>query len=293
MWSRKQVGLVVEDRRFQWFITTVIVINAIILGAETTAWAHSDDGYVLQVIDRICLAIFVVEILLKLIATRLRFFRDPWNCFDFIVIAISIIPAAGGLSVLRGLRILRIMRLASVLPSLRRVVSTLFAAIPGMVSILGLLVLILYVAAVMATNLFQGVAPQFFGDLGTSLWSLFQTMTGEGWPEIARTVMKAQPTAWIFFLVYIVVSTFIVLNLFLAVMVSAAERVSADEFAHLQRDNEIERATENEILQELRSLRADFDRLVNANSNLNQPANGERQEESAQSEASEQARESV
>jgi len=229
--ARSRVRHLVEDRRFQHTVTVVILVNAVTLGAGTSPRLVAASGGLLPHLDRLALGVFVVELALKLFAYGWRFFRDPWNCFDFLVVAISLPPATGSLSVLRALRVLRILRLISSVPSMRRVVGTLIAALPGVSAIIGLLVLVVYVAAVMGTYLFAEAAPQYFGDLGASLWSLFQVTTGEAWPDIAATVMEDQPLAWVFFLVFILVSTFVVLNLFLAVVVNAMESVREQEAA--------------------------------------------------------------
>jgi voltage-gated sodium channel len=226
---RKKLQRVVEARAFQHTITTVIVVNAATLGAATSARWTDRFGELLGVLDTTALGVFVVEMLAKLYVYRLRFFRDPWNCFDLSVVGVALLPAAGAFSVLRALRVLRMLRLISAVPSMRRVVSTLLAAIPGVASILGLLVLMVYVSAVLGTTLFAEASPRYFGDLGRSLWTLFQVMTGEAWPDVAADVMDEQPWAWAFFLVFILVSTFVVLNLFLAVMVSAMEAVRDSE----------------------------------------------------------------
>jgi voltage-gated sodium channel len=209
----------------------VIILNAATLGLETSATVTSRHGELLSLLDTAALAVFVVELLAKLYAYRLRFFRDPWNGFDALVVGVAMLPASGAFSVLRALRVLRMLRLISVIPSMRRVVATLLAAIPGATSIIGLLALVVYVAAVMATTLFGPTTPEHFGGLGRSLWTLFQVLTGEAWPDIADEVMAERPMAWVFFLIFILISTFVVLNLFLAVMVSAMESVRDQEVA--------------------------------------------------------------
>ncbi|GAB3422378.1 ion transporter [Flindersiella endophytica] len=258
MTSRERARRLVEAPRFQHAITVVILLNAVTLGAETSHSVMARAGGALHVIDKVALTIFVVELLLKLYAYRLSFFRDAWNWFDFLIIGISLLPSTGGLSVLRAFRVLRVLRLISVVPSMRRVVNALLSAIPGMASIVGLLSMVMYVAAVMSTKLFGGTAPEYFGDLGTSLWTLFQVMTGEAWPEIAQQVMAEHPTAWLFFLLYILVSTFVVLNLFLAVMVSAMEGTRHDEEAAHQQERQQDKATDAVVLDELAALRAEI-----------------------------------
>ncbi|WP_424533818.1 ion transporter [Sphaerisporangium viridialbum] len=220
---RDRVRQALESQWFQRAIIAVIVVNAATLGVETSPSALASYGTVLHVVDRAALYVFVAELLAKMYVYRARFVRDPWNLFDTVIVAVSLMPTAGGLSVLRALRILRALRLISVVPSLRRVVSALLTAVPGMASIALLLALVLYVASVMATKLYGTASPDYFGDLPTSLFTLFQTMTGDGWSDINRDVMEHHPSAWVFFVIFVLICTFVVLNLFIAVVVSAME----------------------------------------------------------------------
>lgn len=226
---RERIRVIVFSRRFQQFIVAVILVNAATLGLETVPAAVARHGDLLTLIDHVALYVFVAELAAKMYVERWRFARDPWNVFDTLIVAVALLPATGGLSVLRSLRILRALRLLSVVPSLRRVVSALLRAMPGMSSIVLLLSLVLYVAAVMATKLYGRTAPERFGSLPSSLFTLFQTMTGDDWGNIAREVMTRHPSAWVFFTAFILVSTFIVLNLFMAVVVSAMEEEAAAE----------------------------------------------------------------
>jgi voltage-gated sodium channel len=260
--TRDRARALVEHERFQKFVIWVIVVNAVTLGLETSTSVMNSVGDLLHVADRVMLSIFVVELVLRLYAHGWRFFTDPWNVFDFVVVGISLLPATGPLSVLRALRILRVLRLVSAVPAMRRVVSGLLAAVPGMASIGALLALIIYVAAVMATKLFGEIAPHFFGDLGTTLFTLFQTMTGEGWPDVAREVMAAAPLAWIFFVVYILVSSFAVLNLFIAVIVSGMEKQVTDDLVEAEDRHAADQAASDKlILEEIRALRAEVAEL--------------------------------
>jgi voltage-gated sodium channel len=248
--SRDRVRDLVESAVFQRVIVAVIVVNAITLGMETSDAVIARYGDVLHAIDRVALVVFVIELVLRLYAYRARFFRDPWNVFDFLIVGISLVPAQGGLSVVRALRILRSLRLVSTVPGMRRVVSGLLSAIPAMTSIILLLGLVLYVGAVLATELYGRTVPRYFGDLGSSLFTLFQVMTGEAWPDIANEVLPVHPTAWIFFVVYILISTFVVLNLFTAVVVSAMEPERREESE-----------ADAKLLAEIRSLRGEVEAM--------------------------------
>jgi voltage-gated sodium channel len=181
------------------------------------------------------------------------------DVFDLLVVGIALVPATGPFA---ELGVLRVLRLISVVPSMRKVVSGLLAAIPGMASITALLALIIFLAGVMATKLFGSLSPENFGDLGTSVFTLFQAMTGEGWPDIAKEIMEQAPLAWVFFVVYILVSSFAVLNLFIAVVVSGMEDELRDDLrAEEARQNELRAAADREILGELRTLQAEVSLL--------------------------------
>ncbi|MEX0922277.1 MAG: ion transporter [Rhodovibrionaceae bacterium] len=229
---RARLRSLVESRLFQHAIIALIVVNAVTLGLETSARAMAAAGPLLVALDKVILAVFVVELLAKLYVYRGGFWRQPWNVFDFIVVAIALMPAAGPLSVLRALRILRVLRLISSVKSLRRVVGGLLQAIPGMGSIVLLIGLIFYVAAVIATKLFGAEFPQWFGTIGDSAFSLFQIMTLESWSMgIVRPVMEVYPYAWVFFVPFIVATTFTVMNLFIGIIVDAMQREHGAELA--------------------------------------------------------------
>ncbi|MBN8198193.1 ion transporter [Thalassospira povalilytica] len=264
---------IVESSRFKNFITIVIAVNAVILGFETSETVMAKAGTVLHVLDQIAVAIFVVELLMKLAVYRLAFFKRAWNVFDFTIVAITLLPAGQGISVLRALRILRAFRLISTVPSMRKVVEALMRAIPGMVSVLTLLSLVFYVSAVMATKLFGQGFPDWFGTIGASLYSLFQIMTLESWSMgIVRPVMESYPLAWLFFVPFILVTTFAVLNLFIAIVVDAmSTHVDVEE--NKTRD-EIE-FDHQEIMQELRALRQEMSKLSAAQSAENTGPNSD------------------
>ena len=222
--SRQRLAQWLERPLLQRLLIALILINAVVLGLETSSSIMAAWGPWLIAIDRTILGIFVVEIALRLVAHRLAFFRDPWSVFDFIVVAIALIPASGPLAVLRALRVLRVLRLITLVPSMKRVVGGLLAALPGLGSVAAIIGLIFYVAAVIATKLFAADFPEWFGSLGASAFTLFQVMTLESWAMgIVRPVMDVYPAAWIFFLIFILASTFTLLNLFIAVIVNAIQ----------------------------------------------------------------------
>jgi voltage-gated sodium channel len=251
---------IVTDVRTERAITALIILNAIILGLETSPRVMQAFGPALEAIDAVILGVFVIEILARIAVFRFRFFRDPWSIFDFFVVGIALVPATEAFSVLRTLRVLRVLRLITTMPSLRRVVGGLITALPGMGSIVMLLAVLYYVFSVMATRLFGAVFPDWFGTIGASAYSLFQIMTLESWSMgIVRPVMEKFPYAWAFFVPYIVVTTFAVLNLFIGVVVNAMQtehQKAADEELAAEREMMHEETTN--VLEEVRKVQADL-----------------------------------
>jgi voltage-gated sodium channel len=261
---RERVGTWVTSPGVQRFVIALIIVNAVTLGLETSTAVMAEYGDWLHVADRAILAVFVAEIAAKLFAFGGRFFRDPWNVFDFLVVGVALVPASGPLAVLRTLRVLRVLRLVSTVPRLRMIVEALLHAVPGIGAIAGLLLLIFYVGAVMATGLFGADFPDWFGSLGRSMYTLFQVMTLESWSMgIARPVMAEYPYAWLFFVPFILIATFTMLNLFIAVIVNTMQEMQAQM---LQREGEeIESAVHADsarVLEELDALRGELRRLA-------------------------------
>ena len=220
----KKLGLFVEGRTAQNWITALIVLNAATLGLETEEALIQNYGEILSTIDSLILSVFTIEILIKILYRRLSFFKNGWNIFDFIIVGIALIPSSGPLSVLRTLRIFRAMRLLSVVPSMRKVTQALFVAIPGILSVGTIIILIFYVSAVLSTNFFGNEFEPWFGNIGSSMFTLFQIMTLESWSMgIVRPVMDSFSWAWAFFVPFILVTSFAVLNLFIGIIVDAMQ----------------------------------------------------------------------
>ena len=246
---RERAGAIIDRPRVQNAIIAVILLNAVVLGMETSDAVMSRYGALVEALDKICLAVFVVEIGAKLFARGWRFFRSGWSVFDFVIVGIALVPGAGGLSVLRALRILRVLRVISVAPSLRRVVEGFVTALPGMGSVFLLMAIIFYIGSVMATKLFGDRFPDWFGDLGLSAYSLFQIMTLESWSMgIVRPVMEVYPYAWVFFVPFIMVTTFAVVNLLVGLIVNSMQD------AHQQEDNERTDLYRDEVLARLEAI---------------------------------------
>ena len=251
--SRAAVRRLVENTLFQWTIIIVILVNAVVIGLETASGSMGDYESLLSTVSWVTIAIFVVEIALRIYAHGWAFFRDGWGIFDFLVVLIALVPAGGSYSVLRVLRLLSTVR------SMRTVVGALVATIPGMASIAALLGMLLYISSVMSTQLFGDVDPEHFGDLGTAALSMFQITTGDDWANVIRPTTDAEPAAWAFFIFYIVLATYIVLNLFIAVAVEALERETEEIEETMDESTDAILASLDELKAQVASLEARID----------------------------------
>ncbi|WP_083100455.1 ion transporter [Pseudophaeobacter leonis] len=252
-------------------ILGIIIFNAVTLGLSTSESVTVQLGGLLAVIDKLVLAIFLMELALKLFAYGLRFFSSAWNVFDLLVVSVGLLPDKQGLSALRGLRVIRALRLLSVIPQMRKVVQALLDALPGMGAVIVMISIVFYVFAVMATLMYGPTFDEWFGTLGRSLYSLFQIMTLESWSMgIVRPVMEVYPMAWSFFVPFIVITAFSVLNLFIGLLVNTmqsaveaeAEAEAEAEFEQLRdlvrRETDVVDAHVLELHDEIKALRQEL-----------------------------------
>ena len=223
------VRSIVLSSIFQNMIITLIIINGITMGIETSRSLDMSYREVIEYFNSFVIAVFTIEIIMRIYVHRVEFFKDPWSIFDFIIVAISLVPAGEGLEIIRVLRVLRLFRLITVIPQMRKVVSALGSVIPGMSSIAAILILFFYVFAIIATKLYGDTFPQWFGTLGESFYTLFQIMTLESWSMgVVRPVMEIHPNSWVFFIIFILIATFIMVNLIIAIVVDAMSAINQD-----------------------------------------------------------------
>lgn len=270
---QEKVQKLVEKSAFTNSILGVIIFNAVTLGMSTSPSIMAKIGGFISIVDEIVLMIFVCELALKFFAYRLAFFKNAWNVFDLLVVSIGLLPDRDGLSALRGLRVIRAMRLLSVVPQMRAVVQALLDALPGMGAVIIMLSIVYYVFAVMATLMYGPSFDEWFGTLGRSMYSLFQIMTLESWSMgIVRPVMVEFPKAWVFFVPFIIITAFSVLNLFIGLLVntmqSAVEDESEAEIVKLRElvkvETDIVDSHVLEMHEELKAMRAEIAALRNA-----------------------------
>ncbi len=264
---RDRLKAIVESTWFTRFVMAAVLANAAILGIDAHRFLSPEIHAILEKCDTVFVWIFVIELVLKGLAWRGEFFKSSWNLFDLTVVVISLVPAAGPLSVLRVLRVLRTLRLVSVIPSLRRVVEALLRAIPGIASILAILAVFFYVGGVLTTTLFGEDHPELFGDLGESIITLFQLMLFDGWAgEVVRPVEATHPGSTIFFIAFTIITGFAVLNLFIAVMVDALraehDRLEEGDIDRLEESQEQAAREIDEVETAVSRLEGKIDRLT-------------------------------
>ena len=266
----------IERRSASNAILGVIIFNAVTLGLSTSDTVMAEVGPAIRAVDDVALTIFVLEIAIKLYAHGLRFFTNAWNIFDFLVVGFGLLPDQGGLSALRGLRVIRSLRLLSVIPQMRAVVQALLDALPGMGAVIVMISIVFYVFGVMATLMYGDTFDTWFGTLGRSLYSLFQIMTLESWSMgIVRPVMDVHPFAWAFFVPFIILTAFSVLNLFIGLLVNTMQSaVEAEEQQEFETLRELVRSETDQVDAHVLELKEEILALRREIAALNGRGNG-------------------
>lgn len=250
----------VDSNRFQHFVTLVILLAAVLVGVETYPSAVASYGHVLNALNQLVLFVFVAEVVLKMGAEGRRpwrYFLDPWNVFDFVIVALAFLPVGSQyVTVLRLARLLRVLRLVRALPRLQILVGALLKSIPSMGYVSLLLLLIFYVYAVAGVFLFGANDPFRFGSLQIALVTLFQVATAEDWSTTLYTQMysctqagydgrealctapSARPiVAPFYFISFILIGTMVILNLFIGVIMNGMDEAHQDAAERDVRDD--------------------------------------------------------
>lgn len=224
---------IADSQRFQAFIFTVIVFNAIVLGLDTYAGLRSDVGSLLTVLNDACLGIFVVELAIRIAAYGRRpqdFFKEGWNVFDFIVIGAAFVPGLRqNATLLRLVRLLRVVRLVSVLPELRVLIAGMGRALPPIGSMGVLALLFLYVYGMLGWILFGDELPERWGNIGEAMLTLFTVFTLEGWNDVLYQAQEVHSWSWIFFISFVLLASLLIINILIAIIINAMEEAREAE----------------------------------------------------------------
>jgi voltage-gated sodium channel len=261
-WCRR----ISESGAFHAAVVAVILVNAVVVGLETSRSLVAAYGPMFSAAHGVILTLFIAELVIRAGANGFRlppFLRDGWNVFDVVVVALSLLPGVGVFAtVARIARVLRVARLVSVSPKLRLIVGTMMRSIPSLVHVSMLLGLLLYVYAVIGVNLFGPHDPPRWGSLRAALLTLFQILTLEGWVEVQEAVMARASWAWIYFASFVIVAVFVVVNLFIAVVLNNLDEIrEEDRQAALAREDRLRPPAERELEHHLAAIRADVERL--------------------------------
>ncbi|HEC20859.1 MAG TPA: ion transporter [Gammaproteobacteria bacterium] len=250
----------VKKPAFEYFIVGLILLNAVILGLETSPEIMAQYGTWLEWGNSLILGVFIIEAALKITAVApqfKRYFGNGWDLFDFSVVVLSLIPASGEYAMIARLaRLLRVARLISTIPELRLIISTLVRSIPSMGHVLMLMGVIFYIYAVAGYHLFSAHDPEHWRNLGISLLTLFRVVTLEDWTDVMYKAMEMHYLSWMYFVSFVVVGTFVVINLFIAVVLNNLEQAKAEQLEDLQAP-----VSRGEILRELRQTQKALVRL--------------------------------
>ncbi len=245
---------------FEYFIIAVIIVNGTLLGLETSSAIAGVYGRWLELGNQIALAVFIVEAVLKMLALwprMLRYFRDGWNVFDFLVIVFALIPATGQFAMIARLaRLLRVVRLISAIQDLRLIVAALVRSIPSVGHVIMLMSIVVYIYAIMGFHLFHEHDAENWGSLSISLLTLFNIITLDGWTEVMDTAMERHSFAWVYFVSFVVVGTFVVINLFIAIIINSLDDTKRDRA--LEGGGPVSR---QDLVRELRATRETLERL--------------------------------
>ncbi|MGO2354412.1 MAG: ion transporter [Marinomonas foliarum] len=217
---------------FQGFIISIIVVAALTVGAKTYALPYGIEKGI-NYLDNFITVFFLVELSLRFIACddKRHFFKDPWNIFDTIIVAGSLMPISETEMILvaRLLRVFRVLRLVSIIPDLRFLINALLKAIPKMGYIALLMFIIFYIFAAVGSIFFHHVNEELWGDIAISMLTLFRIATFEDWTDVMYETMDVYPFSWIFYIIFIFLTAFVFLNMMVGVVLDVMTRETAEE----------------------------------------------------------------
>ncbi len=264
----KSLNVLNNNKLFQFFIISVIVISALMIGVKTY---DIDPSYlkILTFIDIAITYLFLFEIIVRFFGEghSLSFFKKGWNVFDTLIVGVSLIPIDDSEVVLlaRLVRIFRVLRLISIIPELRILISALIKALPPMGYVLLLMFIIFYIYAAVGSLLFDQINPTLWGDILVSMLTLFRVVTFEDWTDVMYETMEVYPLSWIFYLTFIFLNAFVFLNMMIGIVI---ERMQSEHDAYNLENGIGEAAELKHVREDTRAILARLESLekqLNAN----------------------------
>lgn len=276
--------IISNGKAFKAFIFSLIIASAVIVGIETYHDIALKHRQLLSFIDKFIVFCFTIEILLKILAMGKRpwaFFQDPWNVFDFIIVAVCLIPNIDThfVVVLRIVRVLRILRMITFLPKLRLLIGALLKSIPSMGYVLMLITLLFYIYAIIGVFLFGASDPMHFGDLIHAMVTLFKVLTLEGWTDIMnlhiygsvegnQNIVSLWP--FLYFASFILIGAMIIMNLFIGVIMNSmqeSQNEMIEEIKEVKTNTQDSEELYNNIVNKLNELQKDIQNFKRINNN--------------------------
>ena len=222
--DRRRVKKLVEGKNFDFLIMSLICMDAVILGLMTSDAMNRFFEGGLFILDRLFMAIFIIEMIMKIFAFGKKFFKSGWNVFDFAVIAISSVPFASWFIIFRTFRLFRLLRYVNKFTRLKQMINTFLALLPNFMAMLLVMAVFFYVFAIMAVCLFGDVFIEFY-DMGSWRFALLRVIKLDGWASnIARPVMAVFPHSWLFFVSFVFISFLITVSFLMSVVSEVVRR---------------------------------------------------------------------
>lgn len=236
---------IAESTNFDYLTVGVIIANAVVLGLGTFDELEARYNDELTVLNEVFFGYYVIELAIRITACFPRpfsFFKDGWNDFDFVIVAVGFVPGLReNATLIRMVRLLRVTRLFRLLPDLRVIVAAVGRSIPGLSSLALASVMLVYIYAMIGWVIFHEQDPKQFGNVGEAMLTMFQVLTLEGLPEFLATGRAVSDWAIPFYVSYVLLASFLVFNLFIGIVLTSMEEARAAEL----RRAEAEIADEN------------------------------------------------
>lgn len=223
---------------FELFIGFVILANAFALAMLTMPGLSPTAREASLQFDSLAFSIYLVELVLRMLSYGFKphkFFRHPWNVFDFIVIGLS--PFLQGQTVvLRLLRLLRLVRIFRFLPEVRILTTSIIRSLPPLLSLGVLISLLLFLYGMAGFYMFGSTLPESWGSITVAMTTLFILLTLENFPSYLEEAIGINAFALPFFLSYVFIIVFTVLNVLIGIVLHSMDQAREE---HQQRDREL------------------------------------------------------
>ncbi len=261
----RAIEKVQEIRDARWFsnLTTIIIIAyASILGFKTLDEVENQYDLFLRIADYFVTIYFVFELAIKMVAEKrfLNFFKSGWNLFDFIIVAVTLLPLESSnlAAIARLMRVFRILRLFTARPELKAIIDMLIRAIPSIIDIVILMFIIFYIYAIIGSFFFMNLPSGLWENFLVSMLTLFRVLTFEDWTDVMYEAMEVYPWAWVYFVSFVIIAAFVFFNLFVAVIIGEMQKLQeADMKEEIHEDHQ----KLDIILKEVQSLRDEIKQL--------------------------------